>query len=158
MKKFVKRNTIFLLTLCATSFACATENMSELEMELFNAGLIDEDLKYTDLQEVGKYFQSQNKMLSVSLPSKIDSLMEVSSILLTPYYMGYTFKFDAPISKDKFKRMHDDLNSTNTKNKLCQEMYTERLYKVNNVVIGINYIDTSMKSIANVELNPKTCI
>ncbi|AZN67008.1 hypothetical protein DX910_00455 [Acinetobacter haemolyticus] len=151
------KNIIFTIGLFLSMNAFAIDEMSSLEKELYSAGLVDKDLRYTDLKLVGSYFKSESEKITVSLPTKIDNTTEISSILFTPYYIGYTFRFDAVLSPEQFHSLGKELTSTETQNELCETMYNERFYKINNVAIELNYVDKNRRTIANIELNSKKC-
>jgi hypothetical protein len=157
MKKLILVFGLLTASLLVSANSYSSPPKSELEQEMYDFGIVDDDAKYKDLKLAGSYFKNATELMSVSLPVKTNQDIEISSVLMTPYYSSYSYKMDHVLGKDEIRRISNDLLSAESVKSACEEIFNEKVYWVNGHTIDLNYIDASLTKVATIVLSRKTC-
>lgn len=130
---------------------------SEMEQEMYDLGVVDDSGKYKDIELAGKYFRVIAETTSASLPVKVNKDIEILSIFVTPYYSNYSYRVSRSLDDSERVLVASKMLSEESIAESCRDIFNERVYRVNNHTIELNYMDADSKKLVTVTLNNRTC-
>lgn len=154
MKKLIISTAFILL---ASSNTYSQTKISELDQEMHALGIIDSSGVYVNTELAAEYFNQAAETFSKSLPVKVNKNIEVLSVLMTPYYSSYSYKINYNFNQSERDKFIQEMLSEDSIKEMCDEIFNERIFWVNNHQMNLHYIDISHKKVVDITLNRKTC-
>ena len=151
----MKKLLIILLSMAVTVPAFAE---SELDNGLKELDIVDDNYVYTDLDLATVFFNAVTDSQAKSLPMSINRLVEITGIMMTPYYSNFMYRYTISFNAEEKAIVKQDLSSKQTLRDICKDyFFSERFMQANNFTMVFSYMDSDYRPIADITINKATC-
>lgn len=151
--KWLSAIVIVFLTI-NTANAGAFQRIDKL---LLDGGIVDENYIYIDEWLANYAFRDITNSMSASLPVKLNSYTEATSIIFTPYFGSYFYTIDVPLSGENIEAIRQSFTKDNYIKNICDNIYDAKFQKANSFTLDAVFRDTEGEVIAKVVLDKDTC-
>ena len=151
----MKKLLIGLLSLMVAGNAFAE---SDLDRGLKELDVIDENYIYTDIDATAGFFTTVTDMYSKSLPMNFNRFIEVTGIMMTPYYGNFSYRYTIPLDAAERREVKESLASKQNVREVCEDSFLpEQFMAANNFTLVYSYMDVDYRPLADVTTSNAIC-
>ena len=151
----MKKWLIGLLSLMVASTAFAE---SDIDKGLKELDVIDAHYVYTDVDATANFFTMVTDTYSKSLPMNFNRFIEVTGIMMTPYYGHFGHRYTIPLNAAERREVKQNLASKQNVREVCEDSFLpERFMVANNFTLVYSYMDVDYRPLADVTANNDIC-
>ena len=151
----MKKWLIGLLSLMVASTAFAE---SDIDKGLKELDVIDAHYVYTDVDATANFFTMVTDTYSKSLPMNFNRFIEVTGIMMTPYYGHFGYRYTVPLNATERREVKQNLASKQNVREVCEDSFlSERFMAANNFTLVYSYMDVDYRPLADVTANNDIC-
>lgn len=151
----MKKLLIILLSMTVAGAAFAKTEIDEGLKEL---GIVDHNYVYTDIDLATTFFTIMTDTYAKSLPMNFNRFLEVTGIMMTPYYGNFSYRYTIPFDAAERKEIKKSLASKQNVREVCEDSFLpEQFMAANNFTLVYSYMDVDYRLIADVTTNNAIC-
>lgn len=151
----MKKLLIGLLSLMVASAVFAE---SDIDKGLKELDVIDEHYVYTDLDATANFFTMVTDIYSKSLPMNFNRYIEITGIMMTPYYGHFGYRYTVPLNATERREVKQNLASKQNVREVCEDSFLpEQFMAANNFTLVYSYMDVDYRPLADVTANNAIC-
>lgn len=147
-----------LIAFLSMTVAGAAFAESDLDRGLKELDVIDENYIYTDIDATAGFFTMVTDIYSKSLPMNFNRFLEVTGIMMTPYYGNFSYRYTIPFDAAERREIKKSLASKQNVREVCEDSFLpEQFMAANNFTLVYSYMDVDYRPLADVTINNATC-
>ena len=127
---------------------------SSTDKAFLESGIVDSNYKFIDIEGAKLAFRELSNNFAGTLPIQINSETSIISVVMTPNYLIFGYKFLIDLDIPQKIEMKNYLHSKEHRDVVCANVFTSRYMIANNNVIALDYYDISNKRIAMIKISP----
>lgn len=130
----------------------------DLDRGLKELDVIDENYIYTDIDATASFFTMVTDIYSKSLPMNFNRFLEVTGIMMTPYYGNFSYRYTIPFDAAERMEIKKSLASKQNVREVCKDSFLpEQFMAANNFTLVYSYMDVDYRPLADVTTNNAIC-
>lgn len=147
-----------LIAFLSMTVAGAAFAESDLDRGLKELDIIDENYIYTDIDATAGFFTMVTDIYSKSLPMNFNRFLEVTGIMMTPYYGNFSYRYTIPFDAADRAIAKQELSSKQNLREICEDYFmSEKFMQANNFTLVYSYMDVDYRPLADVTTNNAIC-
>jgi hypothetical protein len=151
----MKKLFIILLSMTVAGAAFAE---TEIDEGLKESGIVDHNYVYTDIDLATTFFTIVTDTHAKSLPMNFNRLIEVTGIMMTPYYGNFIYRYTIPFDAAERIDLKKNLSSKQNIREVCEDSFLPEQFMIaNNFTLVYSYMDVDYRPIVNVTINNASC-
>ena len=87
---------LFIILLSVTMSGAAFAE-SDIDSGLKQLDIVDDNYVYTDLDLASSFFTTVTDVYAKSLPINFNRYIEITGMMMTPYYSNFSYRYTIPI-------------------------------------------------------------
>lgn len=127
------------------------------DRKLLTLGIVGVDYRYKNIEKASEYFRLQSNEIAKSLPTQVDSISEITSIMITPYGSFYSYRFLKDLDANQRQELIKNIKTEGNYKELCSSFFDSKFLIANNHIFKVNYMDINYKDLAVFNLDSKKC-
>lgn len=152
----MKKGCLFLFSLFTCHTAIAE---SDVDQTLKSIGLVDENYVYIDDEAlVTEFFRYTTNQYAQSLPTNLNSFIQMYSAMMTPYLGNFEAIYTIPFNDEDKAAIAQELSSKEVLQNACIDYYIPHEFMLaNNYTLIYSYSDQNFRPIAKVTMTLESC-
>ena len=148
----------WLIGLLSLMVASAVFAESDIDKGLKELDVIDAHYVYTDVDATANFFTMVTDTYSKSLPMNFNRYIEITGIMMTPYYGHFGYRYTIPLNAAERREVKQNLASKQNVREVCEDSFLpERFMVANNFTLVYSYMDVDYRPLADVTANNAIC-